>query len=247
MYYNAPVLIMTTMCEASSLIIICPLCEERSTQCVCRFDLRDDKSCTLQTEPDTRICSVCGYESSNCLCDFQSHEINLDTGVCVRCMLVNPGNQMCSPAKTYEQNPPASTPKPAKEKSGARRRLFECVQYRYVSTSELADSFTKPDFEVHPIKCGTSIFLEPGESSIINTNIIITEPTARILGFHSVSENPPSYWLESMISHCFTIKTGVVASDFIGNLKVSVINKMIEPIVIKTGTNLGFLKFHKFI
>ena len=238
---------MTTTCEPNILVIICPLCEERSTQCTCWIDFGDDKSCTLRSDPNTQICSVCGYEISNCLCDFPSHDINLDTGVCVRCLLVNPGNQVCSSTKTYDPSITTSTPKLPREKSGARRRLFGSVQYHYVSTCEVMDSFTKPDFEAHPIKCGQSTFLAPGESSIIPTNMIITEPTARVVGFLSVSENPPSYWLESMINHCFAVKTGVLASDFIGKLSVSVINKMSEPIVIKEGTNLGFLKFHKFI
>ena len=238
---------MTTTCEPNILVIICPLCEERSTQCICRFDIGDDKSCTLQSDPNTQICNVCGYEISNCLCDFPSHDINLNTGVCVRCLLVDPGNQICSAPKTCGINLTTSTPKLPREKSGARRRLFGGVQYHYVSTCEMIDSFTKPDFEVHPIKCSQAVFLEPGESSIIPTNMIITEPTARIVGFLSISENPPSYWLESMINHCFTVKTGVLASDFVGNLNISIINKMSEPIVVKEGTNLGFLKFHKFI
>lgn len=238
---------MTTMCEPNVLVIICPLCEERSTQCTCRFDFEDEKSCTLQSESDTQICGVCGCEISNCLCDFQSHEINLDTGVCVRCLLVNPGNQMCPAAQAYRPSVITSTPKLPREKSGARRKLFGDVQYHYVSTCEVLDSFTKPDFEVHPVKCRQSTFLAAGESSIIPTNMIVTEPTARVVGFLSISENPPSYWLESMINHCFAIKTGVLPGDFVGGLSISVINKMSESIVIKEGTNLGFLKFHKFI
>ena len=131
---------MTTKCEPNNFVIICPLCEERSTQCTCRIDFGDDKSCTLQSDPNTQICNMCGYEISNCLCDFPSHDINLNTGVCVRCLLVDPGNQICSAAKTCGVNLTTSTPKLPGEKSGARRRLFGGVQYHYESIISHVDT-----------------------------------------------------------------------------------------------------------
>ena len=235
------------MCEPKIQIIVCPLCEEKSTECTCRFDFENDKSCTLQSESCTQICGVCGCEFSNCLCDFQSHNINLDTGVCTKCLLVNPGNQTCSAAMGYIPNVITSTPKTSRERFGARRKLFEEVQYHYVTTSEQADSHTKPDFEVHPVKCAKSTFLDSGESLIIQTDVIVTEPVGRVAGFLTIVGNPPWYWLESLTSHCFTVKTGVLRGDFVGVLSISVINKMPESIVIKEGTNLCFLEFHKFV
>ena len=127
------------MCEPKIQIIVCPLCEEKSKECTCRFDFENDKSCTLQSELCTQICGVCGCEFSNCLCDFQSHNINLDTGVCTKCLLVNPGNQTCSAAMGYIPDVVTSTPKTSRERFGARRRLFEEIQYHYVTTSEQAD------------------------------------------------------------------------------------------------------------
>ena len=245
--FNASVPNITTMCEPTVLIIVCPLCEEKSTQCTCRFDFEDEKSCTLQSESDTRICGVCGCELSNCLCDFQTHDINLDTGICIKCLLVDPGNQTCSSPSAYIPDVITSTPKVPRERLGVRRKLFEEIQHHYVTTSEVLDSYTKPDFEVHPVKCSKSAFLLPGESLIIKTDIIVTESVGKIVGFLTIVGNPPWYWLETMTNHCFTVKTGVLRGDFVGGLSVSVINKMSESIVIKEGTNLCFLEFHKFV
>ena len=115
---------ISTMCEPTIQMIVCPLCEEKSTQCTCHFDFEDDKSRTLQSESGTQICGVCGCELSNCLCDFQSHDINLDSGVCIKCLLVNPGNQTCSAAMGYIPDIITSTPKAPRERFGARRKLF---------------------------------------------------------------------------------------------------------------------------
>ena len=109
------------------------------------------------------------------------------------------------------------------------------------------DSITKADYELHPVKCQQSVFLEAGESRNILTNVIIIEPIGRVMGFLSVSGNPPRYWLEAMTTNCFCIKTGVLPGDYIGNLTVSIINKMDEPIIVKEGTNLGFLEYQKLI
>jgi hypothetical protein len=109
------------------------------------------------------------------------------------------------------------------------------------------DSFTKPDYEIHPVKCRHSVFLEPGESLNIITNVIITESVGRVTEFLAVSGNSPGYWLESMTANCFCIKAGVLPGDYVGSLTVSVINKMSESIVLKGGTNLGFLEYQKLI
>ena len=246
-YIQCTVPNITTMCEPAVLVIVCPLCEEKSTQCTCHFDFEDEKSCTLQSESGTRICGVCGCEVSSCLCDFQTHDINVDSGVCIKCLLVDPCNQMCSSTSAYIPNVVTSTPKVPRERLGARRKLFEEVQHHYVTTSEVLDSYTKPDFEVHPVRCSKSTFLSAGESLIIKTDIIVTEPVGRTVGFLTIVGNPPWYWLETMTNHCFTVKTGVLRGDFVGGLSVSVINKMSESIVIKEGTNLCFLEFHKFV
>ena len=162
-------------------------------------------------------------------------------------MLVEPGNQLCNGGDTQRFGAITSTPKLPKERSSVRRKLFEDKQFHYVTTCEISDSFTKPDYEIHPIKCKQSTFLSAGESSNIPTNVIITEAIGKVVGFLSISGNPPCYWLESMTNHCFGFKTGVLSGEFVGGLNVSVIKKMSESIVIKEGTNLGFLEFHKFI
>ena len=120
--------------------------------------------------------------------------------------------------------------------------MFTDVPLRYVSTSVPTDSFTKPDYEIHPVKCRQSVFLQPGESLNVITNVIITEAVGKVTGFLTVSGNYPCYWLESMTTNCFCIKTGVLPGDYVGCLTVSIINKMSEAIVLKEGTNLGFLE-----
>ena len=230
-----------------NVLIVCPLCDEKRSQCRCKLDWEDENSISIQTQPDTVICGFCGNLISNCLCDLPLHDIDMETGVCSKCLQHSPGNQLCTSRCDNQSDILTSTPKPEKEKFGARRKLFKDVPLHYVSTSVPTDSFTKPDYEVHPVKCRHSVFLEPGESLNLLTNVIITEAVGRVTGFLAVSGNPPRYWLESMTTSCFCIKTGVLPGDYVGSLTVSVINKMSESIVVKGGTNLGLLMYQKFI
>ena len=241
-------IILTMAAEKDiNILIVCPLCEEKSSECRCKFDWEDEKSISIQSQPATIICGFCGNLISNCLCDTPMHDIDLETGVCSKCLQQSPGNQLCTSGCTSQSDVLTSTPKVEKEKFRARRRLFKDVPFHYVSTSVPTDSFTKPDYEIHPVKCRHSVFLEPGESLNIITNVIITESVGRVTGFLAVSGNSPGYWLESMTANCFCIKAGVLPGDYVGSLTVSVINKMSESIVLKGGTNLGFLEYQKFI
>jgi hypothetical protein len=138
-----------------------------------------------------------------------------------------------------------NTPKPEKEKFRTRRRLFKDVPLQYVSTSVPADSFTKPDYEIHSVKCRQSLFLAAGESLNILTNVIITEAVGRVVGFLAVLGNPQCYWLESMTTNCFCIKTGVLPGDFVGNLKVSEsISRPINTFITKIGQ---VTKYNEFV
>ena len=228
-------------------MIVCPICEEKYTQCQCKFDWENENSVTINLQANTIICGLCGSLISNCLCDIPHHEINLESGVCIKCLQHAPGNQLCTSSDVKPSNTITSTPKSTGEKKGARRKLFDEIPFHYVSTSMSNDSITKPDYELYPVKCDQSGFLGAGESKNISTNVIIIEPIGRIVGFLSVSGNPLRYWLQSMTTSCFCIKTGVLPGDYIGNLTVSIINKMDEAIIVKEGTNLGFLEYQKFI
>jgi hypothetical protein len=241
------ILTMTTE-KDTNVLIVCPLCDEKFSQCRCNVDWEDENSVSIRTEADTIICGFCGNLISNCMCDFPQHNINKETGVCVKCLQHSPGNQLCISRSAGQSDVVTSTPKSEKEKSASRRKLFaDDVPYHYVSTSVPTDSFTKPDYEVHPIKCKQSVFLGPGESVNLSTNVIITEAVGTVTGFLFIMGNPPQYWLESMTASCFCIKTGVLRGDYAGSLSVSIINKMSESIVVKSGTNLGLLKYQKFI
>ena len=140
-----------------------------------------------------------------------------------------------------------STPKIKKEGSCTRRRLFEEIPAHYVTASEGINGFTKAEYEIHRIKSSESMFLSPGESANIKTNVILTEPIGKIVGFLSNSGNPQCYWLGSMTNHRFCIKTVVLPGDYIGGLFVSIINKTSSSIVVKLGTNLRVLEFQTFI
>ena len=94
---------------------------------------------------------------------------------------------MCTSGYTNHYDVLASTPKIEKQKINARRRLFKDVPLRYVSTSIPTDSFTKPDYEIHPVKCRQSVFLQPGESLNAITNVIISEAVGKVTGFLTVS------------------------------------------------------------
>ena len=59
--------------------------------------------------------------------------------------------------------------------------------------------------------------------------------------------NPQNYWLGLVVNECFLIKSGVLSSDFVDVLHISIINKSVAPVVLKAGTNLGMLEFSKYI
>ena len=116
-----------------------------------------------------------------------------------------------------------------------------------MTTSESVDGFHKPEYEFHQIKSSESKFLKSGESIRIKSNIIVTECVGDNAGFLTISRNPQNYWLGSVVNECFLIKSGVLSSDFVGVLHISVINKSTNPVFLKAGTNLGVLEFSKFI
>ena len=90
-------------------------------------------------------------------------------------------------------------------------------------------------------------FLKSGESIRIKSNIIITESVVENAGVLTILRNPQNYWLGSVVNECFLIKSGVLSSDFVGVLHISIINKSLNPVVLKAGTNLGMLEFSKYI
>ena len=75
----------------------CPLCEETVSDCICGFGVEkeNDKSITLTSEDDLRVCAACGVFTKSCLCDFQCNNLNLDTGICSKCGVFQPGHQVC--------------------------------------------------------------------------------------------------------------------------------------------------------
>ena len=109
------------------------------------------------------------------------------------------------------------------------------------------DGFDKPEYKFHQIKSAESKFLKSGESIRIKSNIIITESVGENAGFLTISRNPQNYWLGTVVNECFLIKSGVLSSDFVGVLHISIINKSVAPVVLKAGTNLGMLEFSKYI
>jgi hypothetical protein len=240
-------LTMSSEKNNQAVVICCPLCEEPATKCTCSFDFEEPESCTIGSQSQTLICGVCGNLIVSCLCDFSTHNIDLDSGICSKCGAMQPGNQICTSGDVDNCDIITSTPKIKKENTRTRRRLFEEIPPHYVTASEGVNGFAKPEYEIHPIKSSESIFLSPGESANIKTNVILTEPIGKIVGFLSISGNPQCYWLGSMTNHCFCIKTGVLPGDHIGGLFVSIINKTSSSIVVKLGTNLGVLEFQKFI
>ena len=160
---------------------------------------------------------------------------------------MQPVNQVCTSGTVGDCEIVTSTPKIKNEGSCIRRSLFEEIPALYVTASEGIYGFAKAEYKIRPIKSSESMFLSPGESANIKTNVILTEPIGKIVGFLSISGNPQCYWLGSMTNHCFCIKTGVLLGDYIWVLFVSIINKTSNSIVVKLGTNLGVLEFSKFI
>ena len=79
-----------------AVVICCPLCEEPATKCACSFDFEVPESCTIGSQSQTLICGVCGNLIVNCLCDFSTHNIDLDSGICSKCGVIQPGNQICT-------------------------------------------------------------------------------------------------------------------------------------------------------
>ena len=94
----------------------CPLCEENVSDCNCGFgaEKENDKSITLTSEDDRRVCGACRVVTKNCLCNFQCHNLNLDSGICSKCGVFQPGNQLCS-AVEIDDHIITSTPKTTKE------------------------------------------------------------------------------------------------------------------------------------
>ena len=218
-------------------LICCPLCEESVQICTCRFNVDEetDKSQTIFLESEIRICGVCGTGTRQCLCDFPTHTIDTNTGTCIKGFATNLHNQQC-PVMRSDTAFDASTPKMKHSGLRVRRKLFEEIPPHYVSVSQ-GLCFPKPEYEIHQVKSSEEIFLRPSETGIIRSNIIVTEPIGKIVGFLAVSGNHYSYWLAPMSNECFWIKTGVIQSDFVGPLHVSVVNKSRYPI----------LEFSKFI
>ena len=97
----------------------CPLCEENVSECICGFGVEkeNDKSITLTSEDDLRVCAACGVFTKSCLCDFQRHNLNLDTGICSKCGVFQPGNQVC-PTVVISDQVITSTPKMESTRGG---------------------------------------------------------------------------------------------------------------------------------
>ena len=94
-----------------AVIICCPLCEEPGTKCTCSFEFEDPESCTLGSQSQTLICGVCGNLIVNCLCDFPTHTIDLNSGICSKCNIMQPGNQVCTSGTVGDCGIVTSTPK----------------------------------------------------------------------------------------------------------------------------------------
>ena len=114
----------------------CPLCEENISNCECGFgsEKENDKSITLSSEDDRLVCGDCGVVTKNCLCNFQCHNLNLDSGICSKCGVFQPGNQLCS-AVELDDDIITSTQKTTKEGVYARRKIFKELRIHYVTTS----------------------------------------------------------------------------------------------------------------
>ena len=79
----------------------------------------------------------------NCLCDFSTHNIDLDSGICSKCGVMQPGNQICTSGGDGNCDILTSTPKIKKEGSRTRRRFFEEIPAHYVTASEGINGFAK--------------------------------------------------------------------------------------------------------
>ena len=231
-----------------AMYAVCPLCEEGVSKCFCGSltSPKTDSSCSLRSEPEQPLCSQCDEMVINCNCDFQLHDIAPESGLCLNCGLIDPQNQLCGWSKPIADSFLADTPV-RKNNSKARRQLFKSIPTLSASTIEGQDGFLRGDFEVYQVKAFESCNIGIGETALITTNVIFPPQTEKAIGFFTVVNIHPGYWLYNPLVTTFVIKEGVLPTNFTGTLNISVLNKSDDQVTIMAGTSLGCLQFHRFI
>jgi hypothetical protein len=204
-----------------------------------------DSSCTLESSVEIPLCAVCGRVVRDCFCDFLTHEI-MEDGVCIQCGLDNPGNQICE----WRGEPPLHIDgTPVRKTSGmnSRRNLFKTVPLQFVCNAEGENGFYRPEFELYQIIATDSYTVSPGQTVRVSTNIVVKQSLGHPVGFFSIVNQHPGYWLYKQCSSKFYVKEGVVSSHHQGVLLVSVLNKSTDIVTIRQGTSLGCLYFNRFM
>jgi hypothetical protein len=88
-----------------------------------------------------------------------------------------------------------------------------------------------------------SYTVNPGQTVIVKTNIVVMHSLGDPAGFFTITNQHPGYWLHKQCSAKFYMKEGVVSTHYTGvNL-----NKSTDNVMIRQGTNLGCLQFNLFI
>ena len=239
---------MNGVTDTPSYQFVCPLCELTMKNCQCGSvrSARTDSSCTLLTNDQNSLCSICGKFVMNCFCDFYTHSIIMETGVCGRCGLDNPGNQICGWSVDGGRDI-VDTPSRGSDMVNPRRNLFKVVQSQFISISEGSNGFTRGEFEVYHLRADHDHVVTPGQTASVKSNIVVTPPSEEIAGFLSVTNQHPSYWLHKPCSTKNFLKEGVLSTAFNGYIHVSVMNKSDNLITLRAGSILGCVHFNRFL
>ena len=217
-----------------NIYIACPLCEENVTSCKCSIqsDSKSDSSCSLGSVDEAPLCVHCGGFTRDCVCEYPPAWSTQDV------------------EKKIRRSNHSDRETPVREGvnyTGIRRNLFSAIPSIYLSVHERGGEETRPIFEIYNIKSIQPCVLQPGQTALIKSNIVVIDEKTEKVGFLAIVNSSPHHWLFTQSSSFFSIKEGVLSMEFRGVLSVSLINTSRKCIILRPGTNVGSLHFNRFI